>query len=268
MRTLSQHIARIAAIVAIITASVACTLSEGNHRTPERLGRSIWNDVNNDLSYINIILKKVILFDHMFTIEDEAERETYIDTMLNAASVDCEGDIFTIRYICQYNTYHTQVIKTSGGRLSDGYTWEVSYDGALGYLVSITASGNGYSVVFSRLYDDKCNTTAELHMTYDLATYSENSDALVNIEYSGHLSMIDYTASISRPLTIDTTIGSSVRYNGNIGMIGGNFDIVCHDALYNSTDYVTATIDSSTGKVAISCYGTGWTEDVKNQMSF
>lgn len=267
MRALSRYIVRFAAIAAIVTASVACTLSEGYRHSPVNLCRRIWNDVNYDLSYINIILKKVILFDHMFDIEDEAEREAYIDTMLHAASIEQSGNTYTIRYINEYNTYHTQVVKTSGGRFSQGDKWEVSYDGGLGYLATITASGSGYKVTFSRLYDDKSNTTAELEMSYELTTYSENSDTLVDIEYSGRLAMTDYTESISRPLTIATTITQPVQYNGNFGMTGGAFDILCRDALYNSTDHIKADIDSSTGLVTIEYYGSRWTEDVKNRVN-
>lgn len=267
MRALSRHITRFAAIVAIVTTSVACTLSDADHRSPERLGRTIWRDVNNDLGYINIILKKVILFDHMLSIEDEAEREAYIGTVLRAASVECKGDIYTIRYISQYNTHHTQVIKTSGGRFSEGDTWEVSYDGALGYLATITTSGSGYKVTFSRLYDDKSNTTTKLYMRYELTTYAESSNTVVDIEYSGSLAMTDYTESLSRPLTIETTITAPVQYNGNFGMRGGAFDILCRDALYNSTDRVMAEIDGSTGQVTIECYGTHWTEEVKNRVN-
>ena len=122
-------------------------------------------------------------------------------------------------------------------------------------------------MTFSRLYDDKSNTTAELEKSYELTTYSENSDTLVDIEYSGHLAMTAYTESISRPLTITTTITQPVKYNGNYGMTGGSFDIICRDALYNSTDHIKADIDSSTGLVTIEYYGSRWTEDVKNRVN-
>lgn len=265
MRDFRRYVVRLTAIAAISIASLSCTLSEASHKSPERLARAIWDEVNYDLNYINIILKKVILFDNMLAIEDEAEREAYLESILNAASYKLDDNTYTILYINEYNNYHTQVIKTSGGRISEGDTWEVSYSGALGYTATITPAERGYKVEFSRLYDDQCNTTATLDMKYKLTTSTQNINALVSIEYTGSLALVDYTSSISRPLTIDTTIEKPMKYDGSVGMVGGRFDIVCRDRLYDTTDKVQATITESPQMVTLSCMGAQWTVEVRNR---
>ncbi len=210
--------------------STSCEYYGGDYYAPERLGKAIWDTTYQDLKRVNEIFDYVARYNYLCSIEDETEREAYRIANFSNATISVEQNIHTIIHTTNYGTYY--VVKFVEGKKS----WHITRSGGNGYDLTITPQSDGsYSAHFNYFYRN------ELIGEGDFDVSVEHIDYPI-ISYTGTLTMTDYSASKGKPLTITTEVTEALVYEGYNGITDGHMNITAYDALYDTTDKITAHI--------------------------
>ena len=254
MRRLYKYM--IVALVALMP--MGCVSDNGDTRSTKQLGLGIWHEVDNDLNYVNGILRNVVHLDYLMGIEDEAERADYIAAYLPTLQHSNSQGRYLLTTNTQYNTRYTTTFETGDNRLSDGGTWHISCPSGLIFDLEITpkeGADGRYIATFNKLQIFESSGSARLEVSFktDKEYNSQGLNGAI-IDYSGEMVMVDPEASIERPLTLTTTI-QYFEYHEFIGCVSGAMEIVCHDEIYGTKDRVGVDIDYNPRRVIITCWG-------------
>ena len=244
-----KRLFRYATIALALLAATACEYDEGTEPRPDRLGKTIWDIAYPDLQRANEIFDLVASYNYYLTIDDEVEGDTEDTTvdisqseryrrerLNNPVDITIEGNTHTLTYDTGYGTTYGITFVMYEDR------WEVTRTGGNSFSLTIShAKEDIYDVVASTIYNSESTGygefRAELH-------YLE--DGTPDIEFTGTLVMVDGESSRTHPLTITTRINDGLKFRNERGYnrvpTKGRMTITAHDALYNTTDEITATI--------------------------
>ena len=232
-------------LIIIAITAMGCEIYGGSNRKTEELGQAIWEITRSDLHRINEILTYAIRYDHLQTIEDEAEHETYKLTYIGNPEIEVNGNIHTLTYNTSYNTtYHVRFEFLDNG-------WHVVRTGGKSYDVTITRSeDDSMEAHFASIRNTESAGYADLTGTMTLV------DDKLDITYTGDIVMVDGSRDDTKPLTLTTEITQMLEYNNFKGITDGNMTITAHDELYDTTDVAYITILEYHRTVIIKCYDT------------
>lgn len=245
-----KRLIRYATIALALLAATACEYDEGTTPRPDKLGKTIWDIAYPDLQRVDEIFDFVANYNYYLTIDDEVEGDTEdttvdisqseryrIEELNNPVDITIEGNTHTLTYDTIYGTTYSITFVMYEDR------WEVTRTGGNSFSLTIRhAKENVYDVVANTIYNSESTGYGEFRVQL---LYQD--DGTPDIEFTGTLVMIDHESSISHPLTITTKIVSGLEfhnteYGGQRIPIKGMMYITAHDALYNTTDEVTASI--------------------------
>ncbi len=236
---------RYIAILLIAIMTIGCDAIGGPDINVQRLGHAMWEITRNDIHRINEIFTYVMHYDHLQTIEDEADRDSYIQLHFRDAEIVVEGDVHTLTY----NTAHGTSYSVTFEFLEDGY--HVTRTGGMSYDLTLTLGDNdAMEAHFANIRNIESVGHADLVGTISLI------DNKLDISYIGDIVMVDHSRDYEKPLTMTTEITKSLKYNNIKGIVGGKMTIIAHDELYDSTDVAYITILEYHRTVIIKCYDT------------
>lgn len=221
----------------------SCEYYGGEYYAPERMGKAIWDTTYQDLKRVNEILDYVARYNYLCSIEDETEREAYRIANFSNATINVEQNIHSIVHTTSYGTSY--IVKIVEGENS----WHISRSGGNGYDLTITRESDGnYAVYLNYFYRNELIGQGDFKAE---VVYADEP----TISYTGTLDMTDYSASKDKPLTITTRITEALVFSRGAGITDGRMNITVYDALYGTTDKITAHITKDK-KVIIDCLGT------------
>lgn len=223
--------------------SASCEYYGGEYYAPERFGKAIWDTTYQDLKRVNEIFDYIARYNQLCSIEDETEREAYRIANFANATISVEQNIHTIVHTTSYGTEY--IVKIVEGKTS----WHITRSGGNGYDLTITRESDGnYAVYLNYFYRNELIGQGDFKAE---VVYADEP----TISYTGTLDMTDYSASKDKPLTITTRITEALVFSQGAGISDGRMNITVYDALYDTTDKITAHITKDK-KVIIDCLDT------------
>lgn len=221
----------------------SCEYYGGEYYAPERFGKAIWDTTYQDLKRVNEIFDYIARYNQLCSIEDETEREAYRIANFANATISVEQNIHTIVHTTSYGTEY--IVKIVEGKTS----WHITRSGGNGYDLTLTPNADdSYTAHFNYLYRNELIGQGDFKAE---VVYADEP----TISYTGTLTMTDYSASKDKPLTITTEITEALVFSQGAGISDGRMNITVYDALYGTTDKITAHITKDK-KVIIDCLDT------------
>lgn len=214
--------------MALLTLGGCAIESEYNRATS--LGAMLWQGVKYDIERVVEILELLELYGDYTLIEDEAEKQTFFDTHFNGYRISVEGNRHTLVFDTGYGGSITTLIT-----VVDSRNWHITRSG-----------GNSYDLDLNLLDDNIFRATFN-SICHDESTgngsFTAYRDTANNFVIEGEMTMVDPEESITRPLTLISDITKPLVINREYNcLLDGKVEIVCHDKVYDSTDYAMVEI--------------------------